>query len=77
MRVRAHGALQSNELAALDGAVLVAYDRSMTTRTITITLNSAISDEQWSAFVEEVEQAACDFAAAMPDDRYEVSIERT
>jgi len=49
----------------------------MTTRTITITLNSAISDEQWSAFVEEVEQAACDFAAATPDDRYEVSIERT
>jgi hypothetical protein len=44
-------------------------------RTITITLDSALTDDQWNKFVEEVEQAACDFAAASPDDRYHVTVQ--
>jgi hypothetical protein len=60
---------------AFVNVVAVTGDLDERKRTITITLDSALTDDQWNAFVEEVEQAACEFAAASPDDRYHVTVQ--
>lgn len=50
-----------------------------TTRSVHINYRSHISDEAWPFMLAEIEEAveqiACDYAAAMRNDSYEVSIE--
>jgi hypothetical protein len=47
-------------------------------RAITVTLDSALSDDEFTDFLSEVtdavEQIACDYAAACHDDQYEVHL---
>jgi len=53
-------------------------DMPRSTRQITITLDSALSPMEWSAFVAEIRetalQAACDFAARCVDDDYQCDV---